>query len=455
MKKGFLMKQTIFAMLFALLLEKPAIAVSFDYSMYNHKKKYTCEFKKCFKLDEIVKGLKANNYDVQDKLQTLIQTRLQVKVKMARLFPSFDVSKVASLVAGDFSGVASLVGFLFPCNWFDWKESKLFYLAQRQSYKTILANQIITGIELFYILHQESIDANILKHYYGLLENIETFCREELKKSVAGISEYELDRILTFKSEIKIKIIFLENAFKGTFPLIANLMTLQVDSRWDLSSIELHSLPDLDQYEKKDQNAFYQEVLQLSPELMTIDYLLSATEYTKKIRIFSFLGSSQEMDDGLGGGYISRIKIVKSEKKQLEIKKEKTASLLQVRVHGLILNHNAAIDIYNEAILGGWSAKRLLDKIFKDYEITKQLDIEQVIEVLQAAMALDLNRNFSQHYYFLSRSHFDRMMFQGKYFNGIDQLIPKKEKLDDFSSLRKAREDKKIEKAIREKKLKI
>jgi hypothetical protein len=46
-------------------------------------------------------------------------------------------------------------------------------------------------------------------------------------------------------------------------------------------------------------------------------------------------------------------------------------------------------------------------------------------------------------------------MFQGKYFNGIDQLIPKKEKLDDFSSLRKAREDKKIEKAIREKKLKI
>lgn len=313
----------------------------------------------------------------------------------------------------------------------------------------------MTGIELFYILHQESIDVNILKHYLRILENIEQFCREELKKSDAGVSEYALDRIFAFKSEVRIKKIILENAYKGTFPLIANLMALPIDSRLGLSSIELHSLPELDRYEKKDQNAFYREVLQLSPELMTIDYLLSATEYTKKARIFSFLGSSQEMDDGLGLGYLCRIKIVKSEKKQLEIKKEKTALLLRLRVHGLILNHNAAIDIYNEAILGTESSKRLLDKIFKEYEVTKKIDIEQVIEVLQGGLNFDLTRNFSQHYYFLNRSYFDRMMFQGKYFNGIDQLIPKKEKLDAFSSLRKAREDKKIEKAVRGKRLKI
>lgn len=134
------MKLAILALLFFLPWTKFAIALSVDYSIYNHQSQYVCEVEKCFKLDEIVKGLKDNNYDVQNKLQTLIQTHLQVKVKMARLFPSFDISKVASLVVGDFTAVASFIGFLFPSNWFDWKESKLFYLAQRQSYKTLLAN---------------------------------------------------------------------------------------------------------------------------------------------------------------------------------------------------------------------------------------------------------------------------------------------------------------------------
>lgn len=432
--------------------------IPFDYSMYNDQKKRSCDYEtyeKCYSLDEIVEKLKTNNYDVRDKLQSLIQARQNIRVKLGRLFPSFHMSLGISAGLADFTAIPSLLGFLFPHNWFNWKESKLFYLAQRHSYKALLVNEIVTGVELYYILHQEFVETEIYMHYYRLMDEIEKFLVSEMDKSYSKITKYHLRRIKALKHKGKIKATFLQNEFKDTFPLIANLMAMPIDSRWDKSTIVLQKLPNLDKYEKKDQNAFYEKVIELSPEVKTIDYLLLASNYTKKSRIFSFLSPGAGADDGFGVGYFSQIKIAQSKKKQLEIRREKAKSLLKVRIHALLLNHNAAIDTYREAILGRGNAKNLLDDFFSDYEETKFFDVEMLIDILDLALQFDLNRNFSQHYFFANKSKIDRMLFQGPFFSSIDKLIPKKKKLDGLSSWSKRREDKKIAKAIREKRLKI
>ena len=432
-----------------------SLDVPFDYSMYNDQKKYDCRFKRCYTLEEIVEKLKRDNYDIRDKLQGLIQVRHNIKVKRARLIPSFNLSLGVSAGLMDFIAVPSLLGFLFPSNWFNWKESKLFYLAQRESYKTLLANQISTGIELYFILHQEFVDTEIYSHYYSLIKNIESFFEEEIKKGNKKITSYHLRRLRSFKSSAKIKAILLENEFKDTFPLLANLMAMPIDERWDQSSIILKKLPTLSKFKKEDPNAFYHEVINLSPEVKAIEYLLLATKYTKKSRIFSFLTPSASNDESLGAGYISQIKIVKSRKKQLEIKKEKTASLLKVSIHSLILNHNAAIDTYKEASIGRKNTKKLLKGIFKRYKNTNKIDIEQVIEVLSSALEFDLARSFSQHYFFANKSNMDRYLFEGNFFSSLDVMIPSQGKLDSISSLRRAREDKRIKRDIAKKKIKI
>ena len=439
---------------FLILLSSHVFAkISFDYSMYDDQKEQKCQHEKCYTLKEIVRNIKKDNYDMRDKLETLVQARHNIKVKLGRIIPSFRMSMGVSAGLMDFTAVPSLLGFLFPSNWFNWKESKLFYLAQRQSYKTLLANQIVSGVELYFILHKEFVETDIYSHYYDLIENLEKFFSSEMKKENSSISLSDIKRLEAFKSSSTITSILLQNDFKDTFPLIANLMAMPIDSRWDLASIDLHKLPKLDTFEKMDANAYYEKVINLAPEIKTIEYLLLAMNYTKKARKFSFLTPQAGVDDGFGFGYFSQLKVIRSKKRQLEVKKEKSASLLKVAIHALLLNHNAAIDTYNESIKGRKSAQFLLDSMFKEYENTKKIDMDELIEVVRSALSFDLTRNFSQHYFFANKNKINRMFLEGEHFSHLDKLIPKKKKLDALSSWRKIREDKKIERDIKRKKL--
>lgn len=444
-----------FALLLSLFYSGQLFAIPFDYSMYNDRKNYECLYDKCFTLDEVVEKLKKDNYTVKKKLQSLIQVRHRIKVKLGRTMPSLSLPLAVSGGFVDFTAIPSLLGFLFPHNWYNWKESKLFYLAQRQSYKALLANEIATGVELYFILHKELIETDIYEHYYTLMNNMSSFFSNEIIRGDKRIKEFDIKRIESFKASSKIKALILQNEFKDTLPLLANLMAMPVDNRWDLSSIELLKLPHLEGYKKENPNAFYEKVIKLAPEIKTIDYLLLAADYSRKARVFSFLSPSGGVDDGFGYGYFSQLKIVKSEKNKIQIKRDESVSLLKVAIHALILNHNAAIETYKQALIGRENVDYQIKYIFSQYEQNKAIDTEQLMEALNLALKFDLDRNFSQHYFFANKSKMDRYLFQGKFFEKIHELIPDKKRIDAISSWRKSREDRKIARAIKKKKLKI
>ena len=179
-------------------------------------------------MKSIVKLAKTNSYRTRDKLESLIRAKHLIKTKVAGLVPYFNLSLAVSGYLVDPNAIPSLVGFLFPSNWFRWKESKIFYLAEHSGYLSLMANQIESSLELYYTLHKEIIETNIYKHYYKMMDDIIQVFKEQ--KSINHVSEYDISRIETIDSSAKIQSLILETEFKDTLPILTKILGLPIES---------------------------------------------------------------------------------------------------------------------------------------------------------------------------------------------------------------------------------
>jgi hypothetical protein len=430
--------------------------IPFDYSLYNDQTERKCTKARCLTLNEVVNLSKRQNYATKNSLQKLIQVQHKTRIKLARLVPSISISTGVSASVADFSTVTSLVGFLFPSNWFSWKESKLFYLAEKESYLDIIVKQILLGQELYLILHKEMIEAEIFKHHYKTMDNIiEYFKGQQL--ILNKISDYDISRIETVDAQAKIKALILLNEFKDSLPLLAHMLALPIEEDWDNSSIEFIKLPQLDTFYKKDATAKYKKVLENSCVLKSLKILLMASDYTKKKRIFEFLAPGSGQDASLGLGYLNRIEITNSGKKTIENKIEETKSSLKVAIHALILDYNTSLDTYTQSMKGREAAKLQLKTVFDRYKKENIINFEELSEALRSALNFDLERNNAQHYYFISKLKIENILLQGKDYEDLEKYVPNNKKLNLIKNWYQRKEnrilkkqEKKIEKNINE-----
>jgi hypothetical protein len=430
-------------------------AFPIEYTLYNDRKEHLCTAPTCLGIKSIVALAKTNSYRTRDKLENLIRAKHLIKTKLASLVPYFNFSLAFSGYLIDPNAIPSLVGFLFPSNWFKWKESKIFYLAEHSSYLSLIANQIESSLELYYTLHKEIIETNIYKHYYEMMDNIiQVFKQQE---AINHVSKYDISRIETIDSSAKIQSLILETEFKDTLPILTKILGLPIESDRTKFSIKTILLPHLNDSNKitRTFEQIYIEGTEKSYELKSINFLMIASKYAKKARMFEFFSPNSSVASSIGIGYFSNLKISDSSLRSLEIKRDETEAELQVLMHAQVLNINAAVDTYKEAMRSREFISFQLKTLLDIYDNTKTLDSNELSEIISSAINFDLIRNKAQHFYLVSITKLERLLLNSNYYSDLSDYVPKRIKPHKFKNWTIKQEDKKIQRALRRNEIEI
>src|SRR6056300_1346145 len=83
----------------------------------------------CIELSEVINRVKTHNLETLESALSLYKARENVTLKVGNLIPQLKL-QIITEPWGLLETVPHLLGFLFPSNWFSWKESKLFAKAQ-------------------------------------------------------------------------------------------------------------------------------------------------------------------------------------------------------------------------------------------------------------------------------------------------------------------------------------
>ncbi|MBF0297850.1 MAG: TolC family protein [Oligoflexia bacterium] len=403
---------------------------SLTLSAFERTPLYTCNNKTCLTLEEAVERAKKNSFESREKVEQLYRARLMIKVRLGAIIPHFNLNTLAGGVAlglGDIregvTGViSSLLGFLFPDRWFKWKESKLFFLAEKYSFLTILSNQVNQVENLYFMVHQEILNYQIYQEYLRKIDQIIIMLQEREQNGEAN--PQDLASLNVLRSELMADSILIRNTLREILPSLAHAIAFESSANWQDFSIASLQLPNLITEESLTAEPFYQTILERSYEIKSLGYLKQAARYSRKARAFSFLSPEAGPENSFGFGYLSNMRIGRSEETSVKIKIEQETSLLKKSLYDSVNDYNTAIELFKESLNGQQAAQVLIDGLFDDLRASGKLDSERLAQNLAKGIIFDVYRNYSMHFYLMAKSNLNRLLRKGKFYENMEQLTP-------------------------------
>ncbi len=306
-------------------------------------------------LSEVATHVKKTNYKVLENAQRVYQAKEMIHYSKRNLLPKLNLWKVIKLPF-DWSAAIDIVQdiapFLVPANWFRVSENKLLYLAQQEQYRALWANEIMTS-KLLYL--------NTLRDF-----NFKTALEEQKNQieELLGIAETRLVfgevspqtvKFLKIRSlELNEDLRVLKNLLYEEKKALSYLLGLAQEDDIELEKI---TLPNVDELEPIRFDTFIFRAIDHAPELTQYDFIKEALKYVRKEISFSFLGSSTTsrsmaggifsnipIQDGLGFGLSSSLRISKSEKEILDINQNATKEVLKKNLYLLVNDFNSYVE---------------------------------------------------------------------------------------------------------------
>ena len=423
------------------------------YHPFDETKLAPCTSDKCFDLNEIIKRTKSKAFTSRKEFNKLYQFAQQMKVKLGRLLPSFNYWSIVGTAFYKDPAAAFLIGgFIFPSNWFQWKESKLNYLAQRYSLIDVIANQVQLGEVIYYNLHREIMVAKIYEHYFAVMDEILNYMENHGKEG--QLKGGDLLVIKALKDDMQAESLFIADVVAALTPELVLELALPVDEDWKTISIKRIHLPKIGDEKDITPESVMQRAYDASDLLKSLYYITWAAEYSKKSTCFEWMSPFGSADNSLGFSLAPSIKISKAKIEYLKIVGEEAKNQITYQVYSAAGVHNTAIKGYNAAIKGQKHIQELMDHLISLMRAGKPFDIHQLHEAIILGIKFDFLKNFSQHIYLLMKAKIRRFGKEGKYYKNIEKKIPgyNNKKL---VGLAKRYEDKKIKRDIKNNKLKL
>jgi hypothetical protein len=318
--------------------------------------------------------------------------------------------------------IPNLLGFLFPSNWFHWKESKLFSKAEEINFVNLLANEAHSLESLYLAIHQQILLQKFLKGHIGFLQ---TFYSDLEKREEEGeLPLEELEKAKSLLSEVTIKDIYLDSGLKEIKNRFAQLLNLKGD--WDVYKIKLLELPSLSDKEKLSYDDFFETVRTKSLELKSLTYMKHASRYSRKARAWSFLSPNGESDNAFGFGLLGNMRIEKAKEKMIDVKRDMFLLNLKDTLMKTIRDHNTSLDIFDESQRGLNSLRIVMESMVDDYNISGAFDFDVLETYLSKVLNFKLLKIQAQHQYLLSLSKLNRLLLKGDAYQDLERYLPSK-----------------------------
>ncbi|MBS1962313.1 MAG: TolC family protein [Bdellovibrionales bacterium] len=303
-------------------------------------------------LEEVTAKVTKDNYFVLENAQRVYQAKESVQLARKNLLPKLNIWNVVESASNGPLGligiVADVAPFLVPNNWFRVGEEKLFAEATTNGYRALWANELLTARGL---VLQSGLDERLIEQVEANAKDLESISsmvrsREAMGTIPAGsVKQFEV-RQISVAEEIR----GLSKVIKENRSQLAYLLGLPGNSEAIPNPVDYIDPASAKPLSYSDYEA---RMTESSFELKQYDALLKAADKEKKGRYFNFLGTSTlsrstggsvfdglPQQDGLGFGLGPSVRIVKSQKKILEIQREAVRETLKKNLKVLVESFN-------------------------------------------------------------------------------------------------------------------
>lgn len=385
------------------------------------------------KIEDVASKVSNDNFMVLENAQRVYQRKERIKFSRASLLPKLNIwnlLKIPALILdplalGDI--IQDVAPFLVPANWFKVGQAKHLYKSQQEQYRALWANEVNTAKLLFVSVYRDiklqGLISSKSTQYKMLMDVAES-------RNVFGegnIFAYNLikDRHLALTEDTR-------NLKNLTFNETKELQYLTgIGNELDVEIVP-PTLPKLEDAEKVDFSKIIFKVIEASPEAKQFEHMFNALGKVKGEIYFNVLGTSTysagngafdniPIQDGLGFGLGSSLRISKSEGRILKIQLEATIETLKRQANLVVNEHNSLIenfDITNQRItLAESNYRAMIDHISIGGEIDA-LEMTEILDNLYASKILLLS--YQLRYSDLVEK-LKRMTFSGDYATNLKQ----------------------------------
>ncbi|MBF0205457.1 MAG: hypothetical protein HQK53_01075 [Oligoflexia bacterium] len=414
----------------------------------------TCTSKKCISPEEAVDAAVSNGYLTKGKLESVFQARQRILKSIGHLLPRISLNLgLGVLPCGVLDTISNLLGFLIPSNWFNWKESKLIYAAEKSSYLGILQNQISDTEILYYNIHRVALTIKIYEYYAGhlakLIEHI------KLNNNERKIQDEDIVLLENLLDEIRSDAKYADGIISDWYTYdLAVAMAYPDQGTIGIRPIALPDLRNEEVYSITESDLV--QIRANSSDLLTLRYLAKAVSYSRLSRSFNFIGTTsssgrtQGISISFGLDNISEIRISSSEKRNLEISIQENAAKIESTFRKAVDSYNTSIDLYKEYVNAKGHNSALFYSILGRYTTDGVLDSDRLISAIYWAIKFEVNRSFVQHSYLIAKSQMDRLLVRGDKYTKLSNsiMVPANEGLHHWQDRIKIRENRDIDNDI-------
>lgn len=377
-------------------------------SLNNSSNQYT--------VDELLGRAKFLNFNLQENAEVVFRSKEQIKVSLGNLLPHINTSDILGFAtAGPVSFVSSvgnLAPFLFPSNWFQFKEAKELNKAEVKSYASLRGNIVNSTEGLIYIyLRDQKVISMVEKEIDWLnnvLENIKL--KEQSGTAPQGSSELFSLKVGTLELDLEqLKLYFSEESSELSH-------AVSINPNIGLSIIS-PNYPDISGNSNLDPAVCIQSVQTNSYELIALDNMIKASKYQTDERIYSVLDPN---GGGIGIGTPASIHIGQSYEKELNIKKQEISSILNKACVDSTNERNSSLRSYKIADQYLKNASRVKDILTKKMLMGESLDdkvLDSVISNADDLLKFEAQKHSALIQYLISEGKINRLMLLGNYSN--------------------------------------
>lgn len=391
-------------------------------------------------LSEMVKKVGTADYVVLDNALRVYQAKEGVQVARANLLPKLNFWKIVSIPFDPKSAlgvIEDIAPFLVPANWLRVEEEKLFLQAQRQGYRALWGNEVLTAKAIYLrALADQSLYSSISSEISDLEQAFKIAeTREILGGAPVGLSQDLRVRILSLQEDQKNLSVVLNDELS----FIAYLSGFKGNESIELKAV---SIPDMASLEPLNYPDFEFRALDSSPEIRQYDHLIEAADYVKQERYFSFLGGSSMSrnvaggvfdglpeQNGLGFGLGPSVRIVQAQKKILQIQRQGVQETVRRSLKVLTDNYNLDLGSVPNLKKRMELTRDISSRIRFRIQLGDAVDPIELIEASRNQLQAEASWLALQYRFLANEDRLNRLIFNGDYSappNPI-QLAPKGE----------------------------
>ncbi|MBI2605007.1 MAG: TolC family protein [Deltaproteobacteria bacterium] len=391
------------------------------------------------RIEDVVKKVSAENYEVLQNAQRVYQAKETIAVARGNLLPRLNLWKITSLGFEAVMGAATynygavsnaalsmvedIAPFLVPANWLRIEEARIFLLAEKEAYRALWANEVMTAKSLYF---HSLLDRSILEHVEKNIREFETLhtiiaSRETLGGIPPNTAREVESRLLALREDKRA----LETVIIEENTLLSYMMGYPTKTDVALAPVES---PDFSRLVPLKYGDFEFRALDSSPEIRQHSRLIEAADYVKKEVAFSFLGASSAMRGaqggvfdglplqmGLGFGTGPSMRIVKAQKEILGIQKKAVAETVGRQLKLLINNYNLDLANYPDLKRHVEIAAATLAWLYERINLGQDVESLTLVEASRNHIQAEVALLAAQFRFLVNEDKLRRLIFHGDY----------------------------------------